>query len=89
LYPKSSVDPDSSVVIQPGNSKDDLSFWFAQSLDQRSIEIVWVLGDNRAETSEHLFDSLMEFTFAGIAVKHLGKDGHKLFIDSRQDGAPF
>ena len=44
-----------------------------------------VLGYDRAEATKHLFDGLMEFAFAGVAVKHVSKDRREFFINLRQD----
>lgn len=81
LNTESAIDPHLSLIIDPGDPENDLSFGFAQALDQSLIEIGRMLGDNRSQTFQDLPDRLVKFRFAGIALQDVMQDGFEFFVE--------
>ncbi len=58
-------------------------------LDDRGIGVLRVLGDDRAETVQHLVDSLVELGFPGIAVQNLVVNVAQVLSQVRHAGYSF
>ena len=65
-------------VVDPRHPEDDLPLRLAQPLDDGRVDVVRMLGDDRAEALEHLVDCLVELTLARVAGKHLVVGGLQL-----------
>jgi hypothetical protein len=85
LNAEATVYLDLPAVIDPGNSKDDLRFRFADPLNQRLIKIVRMLGDNPAQALQHFMHCLMEFRLARVAADDFGENGLELLVDAGHD----
>ncbi len=72
--PEAAVDVHLSLVVFPRNPKDDLSFGFADSLDDLASGELRVLGHHRAQRVQDLSDRLMEFGFGRVATDDLDLD---------------
>ena len=84
LDAEAAVDPDLSLVVDPGHAEDDLPLGLADALDQRVVGVVGMLGDDAPEALEDLPDRLMELLLAGIAAHDLVEDRLELFVDADQ-----
>src|SRR5690606_14810656 len=58
LNAKTAVDLHLALIIHPGNTKDDLPLWLADTLDQTVIGIFGMLGNDASEALENLAHGL-------------------------------
>src|SRR5699024_7006286 len=65
------VDLHGALVIDPGDTEDDLPLRLAQPHQDAVVLVLGVPGLDDLERLEHLPDSLMELGFSGVAVENL------------------
>src|SRR5690606_22072662 len=78
---ESAVDADRAVVVLPWDAEDDLALGLAQPVDHLVIAELRILRQYRAERSQDLEDSLMEFTFSLVALDESCVEVLEFFVD--------
>jgi hypothetical protein len=73
---------DLATVIYPRDPEDDLAFRFTDTLDQRMLQVMRMLGHHPTKAFQHLVDGLMKLGLARVASDDFGKDGLEFFIDA-------
>src|SRR5699024_4865324 len=71
LDAEAAVDLHGALVIDPGDTEDDLPLRLAQPHQDAVVLVLGVPGLDDLERLEHLPDSLMELGFSGVAVENL------------------
>ena len=68
LDPEAALDVDLTRVIDPRDAEDDLALRLDEALEERSLGVGGVLGDDRLQGLQNLADRLVELGLAAVAV---------------------
>src|SRR5690554_216916 len=68
---KTAIDLYLAVIVLPGDTENNLSFWFANTLDNFLFGIFWVSVQNGLKSVNHLFNRLMKLGLTWISCDHL------------------
>src|SRR5690606_6871195 len=65
----------------PRHAEDDLALRLADTLDQRIVGIIRMLGDHAAEALQNFADRLVEFILTRVALQDFGQDRLELLVN--------
>jgi len=68
---------DDAVVVDPGNTEDDLAFRFTHLADNACVSVFGVAVAHSSKAGENFFYRLVEFRFSRVAFENLAIE----FID--------
>jgi hypothetical protein len=68
---ETTVNLDTSLIIQPGNPKGDYAFRFNNSFKDRFLAVPGILVQNRFDTFDDFLNGLVKFSLSRIPVIHV------------------
>ncbi len=81
LHTEPAIDLNLAFVINPRDTKNDLSLWLAYPLNERIGGVIRMLCNHVPKAFQHFAHSLMELSLASVPAQDFVEDRLKLLVN--------